>query len=325
VTLGFYLHAISLILYTLYALFCAVRQKRHGSFLIMTGFAFLGFAGINDMLLDMQVIRSIYVTDVGIIGFTLMQACALSLRLSLAFSSVERLSTQLADNNQALLDEMEERARLEREIVLLSERERRSISQELHDGLCQKLTGARLHFSVLKRRLKGETEVAAQIGTVSSLLDESVDQAYDLSRGLWPVEADQYGVSPSLEEFTRRMSENCDIAISFNQERNCTHCTNTSMIQVYRIAQEAITNAVKHAKATRIIVTLDCTPDGGIELSVCDDGIGRKMASRSSGGLGMGIMAHRATLAGGKLTVSDCENGGTLVTCVVPCEQGKGR
>lgn len=314
-----YLFSIGMILYSLVMLFRALHQGREAASLILGGFIAMGAAGINDMLCDLQLIRSVYLIHIGMFVFILFQAIALSLRFSKSFSAVERLSDELSDKNRTLEDEMAERTRLEREIVNVSEDERRRISHDLHDGLCQLLTGARLHFSALTRKLADGDRQKPEVAEVSSLLEESVNHAYDLSRGLWPVEHDTNALSPSLEELTRRLAESSGIAITFRQKRGCTACSNTGVTQVYRIAQEAITNAVKHARASRIVVVLKCRSRGELTLTVHDDGVGRNAAARTKGGLGMGIMFHRARLVDGILTVSDAEEGGTVVSCTVPC------
>ena len=161
-----------------------------------------------------------------------------------------------------------------------------------------------------------------ELTQLSTLLEASVDHAYDLSRGLWPLEQDSYGLGHSLEELTRRLAESSGIDIAFRQEGSCEECNNAGATQLYRIAQEAITNAVKHARASRIDVALICPDRTGFTLTVHDNGVGRSAASTTKGGLGMGIMAHRARVAGGSLTVADTEGGGTLVTCVIPCKAG---
>lgn len=318
----FYVICILLICYMLIMLGKAIRAKREGAFYILLGFAVLGIVSINDMLYDLQVIRSAYLMEAGMLGFIVFQACAMSLRFSRAFTSEERLSRELAEKNEVLEREIVERARLEREIVNTSEEERRRISRELHDGLCQKLTAARLHFSALMRKQGGAGRPAGELTSVSSLLEESVNQAYNLSRGLWPVEYDPHGISPSLEELTRRLSESSGIAIEFSQKRSCENCSNTALIQLYRIAQEAITNAVKHARPGRITVGLACVERTQVAMTVRDDGIGRSAATPTGGGLGISIMNHRARMIGGRLTIADADGGGTLVTCVVPCSAG---
>jgi len=315
----YYVLSMLLMCYSVVMLLKAIRSRREGAPYILLGFVVLAIAGFNDMLYDMQVIHSVYLMETGMLLFILFQAGALSLRFSKAFSSVEQLSGELTDKNLVLEQEINERNKLEREIVNISEEERRRISHELHDGLCQKLTGARLHFSVLERKLAHDGRQVPELTPVSSLLEESVNQAYDLSRGLWPVEFDPHGLSPSLEELTRRLAESSGITIEFSQERSCENCANAGMIQLYRIAQEAITNAVKHARPGRIVVGLHCVDRRMITLIVQDNGMGRSAAARTKGGLGMGIMAHRAKISNGELTIADAIGGGTLVSCSIPC------
>lgn len=104
--------------------------------------------------------------------FIMSQAFALSLRFSRAFASVERLSVELENKNTALEDEIAERAKLEREIVTVSEEERRRLSHHLHDGLCQQLTGARLRCSVLERKLGPQQTGGDEFAQLTNLLEE---------------------------------------------------------------------------------------------------------------------------------------------------------
>lgn len=316
----YYLFSAFMILYFLARLLVAVRRNRQGAGFILIGFVVLGSAGINDMLYDLQVFRSVFVMHIGLLVFVLCQAFALSLRFSMAFTAVEQLSAELADKNLSLEQEMNESNRLAREIVNVSEDERRRISYELHDGLCQQLTGARLHFSVLRRKLAGEAAQHPEWGQLAAMLEKLVDDAYDLSHGLCPVDHDGRGVSPSLEELARRLSRTSGIAIELSEDRGCPTCRYAGATQMYRIAQEAIANAVRHARADRITVTFDCADRRTMRLTVRDDGIGRDRAERSHGGLGMRIMAHRARTLDGDLEVTDAPGGGTIVTCTARCE-----
>ncbi|WP_246287702.1 sensor histidine kinase [Desulfolutivibrio sulfoxidireducens] len=156
----------------------------------------------------------------------------------------------------ALLAEMDERTRLEREIVNVSEEERRRVSHDLHDGLCQQLAGARLRCAALERRPIVERDVATEVAEISLMLKDSVSQAHDLSRGLWPVEHGPGDTGPSLAELARRMDESSGVRIGYVENLACVPCRNEHLVQFYRIAQEAVANAVKHAKPGRITITL---------------------------------------------------------------------
>lgn len=320
----YYLFALAAIGLSLSGLFRAWRQQREGASFILWGFLVLGLVGTNDMLHDMRLIHTGYFIPIGMFIFILFQALALSLRFSRAFFAVENLSAELVHKNLSLEEEMAERIRLEREIVQVSEEERRRISHELHDGLCQLLTGARLRCSVLERKVRKEGDEAAELAQLSALLEESVDQAYDLSHGLWPVEHDPKDVCTSLAGLARRTTETSGIQVAFQQKRPCEACSNSHVTQLYHIAQEAITNALKHAQPTRIQVTLDCLSRRTVTLTIQDDGIGRIAARKTKGGLGLRIMAHRARMLGGNFRIEGEEGHGTIVSCSVPCESQGG-
>lgn len=113
---------------------------------------------------------------------------------------MKKLSGDLEDRNQALNGEIRERARLEAEIVEISENERRQLSHDLHDGLCQQLTVARLYCNVLKNDMLGRAQTEHAFAQLEEMLSESVNQAYALSRGLWPVDL----APPGLNAFPRR-------------------------------------------------------------------------------------------------------------------------
>ena len=255
-------------------------------------------------------------------AFILTQAFALAQRFSNAFTSVETLSRTMDASNIALRAEMDERNRLEKEIIRVSEEERRRISHDLHDGLCQSLGGIRLRCGVLEMSPLENRDLAAKIEEISSLLGESVGQAYDLSRGLWPVEHADLGSGPNLKELAQRMSQASGVNIEYIENLACESCGNEHLVQLYRIAQEAVTNAVKHANANRIVISMECRADKVLRLMVRDDGTGRATAASSqNGGLGMRIMRYRARVIGGDFSIADAEPRGTVISCSLQCRE----
>ncbi|MYL83007.1 histidine kinase [Desulfovibrio aerotolerans] len=312
-----YLASSLLIASCLYCLYQAWRRKRDEAGLLLAGFCVLGLIGLNDMLVDMHCLPSIPLLPVGMLVFSLSQAFALAHRFSQAFASEKRLAGALVDKNLRLETEMAERNRLEQQIVTISEEERRRISLELHDGLCQGLTAARLRCDALSPEGGRKGAGGEALVRLSSLLDTLVGQAYDLSRGLWPLEHD--GVGPSFREMLRRQAESSAIPIEFHRDMPCQACPRSHLAQLYRIAQEAVANALKHARPGRIIVSLACPAGQGTVLAVRDDGCGRCRDKAPTGGLGLGIMAHRARLIGGELRILDTPGGGTEVVCTAPC------
>lgn len=315
----YFLFSFVMIACSLFMLIRAVQRGREGAVFILAGFAFLGYAGVNDMLNNMELIDSVSLIHIGMFIFVLFQAFALSLRYSNAFAVVERLSGELSDKNAVMEAEIAERNRLELEIVHVAEEARRRISYELHDGLCQQLTGARLRCLALERKTAEPEEMRTDLTQLGSLLEESVNQAYDLSRGLWPLELEADNVVRSLETLVFKLSRSSGITIDFSREGDCQQCTHAGMDKLCRIAQEAITNAVKHSRANRIAVALNCQRHRQIILTVEDNGVGITATAGTRGGLGMSIMSHRARIIGGTLSVSEAPGGGTLVTCTAPC------
>jgi signal transduction histidine kinase len=296
-----------------------VRRGHDSALFLLCGNGILGATTLYEIYLHLFSTNPETFFPIGITAFVLSQAFALAQRFSKAFTSVANLSQDMEASNIALRAEMEERNRLEREIISVSEEERRRLSHNLHDGLCQVLAGIRLRCSALERRSLADQSVAAEVSEISALLEDSVSQAYDLSRGLWPVEHANEGAGPSLEELACSVSESSGVSIEFHQNLACADCTNGHVVQLYRIAQEAVANAVKHAKPNQIVISLECGPDRRLTLSVCDDGIGRGAAARTKGGLGMRIMLHRARMIGGQVLVADAAPRGTVVVCSLTC------
>jgi signal transduction histidine kinase len=272
------------------------------------------------MLTDTQMIRSVFLIPVGMFVFVLFQSFALARRFTMAFSSVEVLSDKLEEQNEILQADMAEHIRLEHEIELVAEKERRAISRELHDGLCQQLTAARLHCSVLRRENKGRNKAVSGIEEMAGLLHGAVDHAYELSRGLWPVEHEERDLVSSLEGLVGKLRSSQPLEVSISCELACEHCHNANASPIFYIVREALQNVCKHASATRVQIVLDCRSVAQtLILRIEDDGVGRIDKQSSSGGLGLRIMAHRARSIGGELTIADRPGGGTVVSLAVPC------
>lgn len=310
--------------YLVLLIFC-FRHGYDNALLLLFGCIILVATSLSEIYINIFGTSTGTLLPLGLAAFMLAQACALARRFTKAFTDVESMSRAMEASNVALRAEMEERSRLEREIITVSEEERRRLGHELHDGLCQQLTGARLRCSALEREISSGPGLAPGFPQLSALLNEAVDHAYDLSRGLWPAEHEQMGVKPSLEAMAQRFRKSSGIPIELRQHIGCETCACGHLTQVFRIAQEAIANAVKHSRATSLSVELSCTEAGGISLAVIDNGVRRKPPPSAYGGLGLRIMAYRASVVGGDFAVSDTPGGGTTVTCTAPCRNAEPR
>jgi signal transduction histidine kinase len=232
----------------------------------------------------------------------------------------QTLERQVQDRTLALTEEMAERERLECELLEISEREQRRIGQDLHDGLCQHLTGATLAGQVLEEKLAAMNRPeAADADKVVDLMEEAINLARSLAKGLYPVEMEADGLMLALEQHASTTTElfkvscrfECDLPVLVHDTATAGH--------LYRIAQEAVGNAIKHGRARNIVIRLDASEEGTV-LSVRDDGGGLPDPLPKNRGLGLRIMAHRSGMIGGRFSARREPAGGSLVTCELNAE-----
>jgi len=228
---------------------------------------------------------------------------------------VAKRTADLTAANQKLQAEIERRVKLEQEILQISEREKRRIGQDLHDGLCQELAAAAFFLQSTARKL-GPThrQESVALTEAAQIVNANVGLARDLARGLHPVELNASGLKNALSELAYRINQ--EVPCRFH----CPHAVRvpgeTLALNLYRIAQEAAANAVEHGKPKEITISL--TRDRkGINLTIHDRGKGMA-ATAGQGRMGMHIMKYRANAIGGSLTVNSKPNDGTTVTCHVP-------
>ena len=230
---------------------------------------------------------------------------------------LDRFHRLLLETFAAQCRAMRERQRLEHEIAAVGDAERRRLGQELHDGVCQQVTAALLRCQGMETRLqRGGTVCCADFAPLSSLLAETVDDAHNVACGLCPLEPDPEALAPALRALARRTQEMAGVPCEFLAAGD-VRVPDPAMAQhLYRIAQEALSNASRHAHARRIAMELrGC--DGELTLQVQDDGAGLP-AELPTGGMGLRTMAYRAQILGGEFTVAPAPGGGARVTCRVP-------
>ncbi|SHK17833.1 PAS domain S-box protein [Rhodothermus profundi] len=217
-----------------------------------------------------------------------------------------------------IVRDLSETRRLEQEILRISDEERRSIGQDLHDGLGQMLTGMALISQSLARRLaaQGRPE-ARELEELTELIRQADQQARTLARGLIPVELEANGLQAALHRLARQTEQLFGIRCRFQTEKEVPVADNLVATHLYRIAQEALNNAVRHGQAQRITVTLKAD-DEALHLWVRDDGVGIPDKLPETRGMGLRIMHYRARLLGGHLEIRRRAEGGTEVHAVVP-------
>lgn len=208
---------------------------------------------------------------------------------------------------------------LEREVLEIAAREQQRIGQDLHDGIGQELTG----LAMLSERLAGEladesrSEARAAARIVDGL-EQALAHVRALSKGLVPVELDAEGLMAALEELAKQTSELQHLTCTFRCDEPVCILDNQTATHLYRLSQESVANALKHARARNIVISL--SDDGRlITLKIKDDGIG--IGRRRSSGMGLQIMRYRAELIRAKLTIRSVKPHGTEIVCTLPRQE----
>ena len=211
-----------------------------------------------------------------------------------------------------------ERKRLEKTILEISAREQRRIGQDLHDGLGQHLTGIAFMTKVQEQKLmeQGLPE-AGDAAKIVKLVNEAIHKTRELAHGLAPVLSDKQGLMSALGQWATEIEDifgiscrfQCFVPVLIHDDAMATH--------LYYIAREAANNAVKHAKASQIVIRLAANGDQGA-LTIQDNGCGIGNTAPGSKGMGLHLMNYRARMVGGSLDVQRVPTGGTMVTCLFP-------
>lgn len=216
----------------------------------------------------------------------------------------------------AIIRDNTDKKRLEREILQTGAREQSQLGRELHDSLGQELTGISLLAQSLARSLDGadsaHVESARRIAEAARI---AVEEVRALAGGLIPAELLPNGLPAALEALRARAERLFNLKVELRCPERLERMEDVSLIHLYRIAQEAVTNAAKHAKARKVVVSLQVRR-GRLELTVADDGTG--LREQRAEGLGLKIMRHRALTLGGTFAARARKGGGTEIACSVP-------
>jgi len=220
-----------------------------------------------------------------------------------------------------IISDLSDRRQLERQVLETAAAEQRRIGQDLHDGLCQQLGAMNFSLELLRRKaVHGNPIAATQFEKIQQLLQESIGQLRQVAHGLQPVNFRVGGLPAALRALADSTSERfkiscrarCSPAAAIEDEATAEH--------LYRIAQEATGNAIRHGKADAVHIGLIAPKAGGAALLVTDNGNGFDAGQASqSVGMGLRIMKYRADAIGAEFTVQPKRRGrGVLVCCVLP-------
>lgn len=229
-----------------------------------------------------------------------------------------RLVQATESTSLGILRDITQRKRLEREILEVSGREQRRIGRDLHDGLCQHLAGIGFLAQALARRIPPQHDVLApDAEEIARLIDEAISLAKGLTRGLLPVRLESDGLESGLVELAGHAERLFGVSCRVDTGPTRSRVDASIALHVYRIAQEALNNAIKHGHASEVVIVLG-VDSGNMTLTVQDNGIGFAVGSENGNGMGLGIMRYRARMVGGSLGVESQGTTGTTVTCRFP-------
>ncbi len=234
-----------------------------------------------------------------------------------AIQTIKISAFNLTETNEQLQQEAEDRKRLEKELLSIIERERQRIGQELHDSIGQQLTGIVFMIESLGGKLTNKSlgEESAYTEKINTCVSQAVEQTRNLAKGLHPIDLERNGLVLALQELADNTEHLFNISCVMKCEEVIRIDDIAKAINLYRITQEAITNAIKHGKANNIKIELTAK-DNCLTLMVKNDGLDFPAKPAQSKGMGLKIMQYRAEILNGSLDIHKGTDGGTVVTCV---------
>ncbi|MHC4075268.1 MAG: PAS domain S-box protein [Planctomycetota bacterium] len=227
------------------------------------------------------------------------------------------------DYIQAIMHDITDVKSLEREVITVSEREKRLIGQELHDSLGQQIAGLAFMAKVLENRIASRLpEESERAAGIARLANEAMEQSRDLAKGLHPVDLDKSDLVGVLKQLARGIESLFSVNCRLKCRGDVYIDDNDLAVNLYRIAQEGITNAIKHGRAKNINIRL-IAGESNCLLIIQNDGVSFDRVSLGREGLGMRIMQHRADIINGSLGIRKGPKGGAILTCKFPDNRGK--
>ncbi|HXA81362.1 MAG TPA: sensor histidine kinase [Opitutaceae bacterium] len=236
-----------------------------------------------------------------------------------ALISLHREQEQRVRQRTAALEQaIATRDQLQSQLFEISRRERSAIGHDLHDGLGQHLTATAIAANLLARQLATRGDPSARdASNIENLIQQGIGKTRQIARGLLLAAIEPEELIPELEELATKIREEQHVACGFTRQGDFSKLTAAVASHLFYIAQEATHNAVRHARPTRLEISL-VEERNTLVLTATDNGTGLPPLDSHQPGMGLRIMVHRAELIGGELSISRAPGSGTLVRCRVP-------
>ena len=231
---------------------------------------------------------------------------------------VEQRTADLRAAKLKLENVIEERKRLENELLEIAENERRRIGFDLHDDLGQKLTGVSMMIKGLEQRLtNGPPACLVEARKIHALMEDIINHTHNLAHQFSSLDVKGDDLAAVLKGLSANVKKMFEINCHFNLKGHIPELPKHTTVQLYKIAQEAVSNAIKHGKATQ--VTLGIARDGEhLSITIKNDGLPFSPPAGAKNRMGLRIMNYRASTIGARLEIKALEQSGTVVTCMLP-------
>jgi PAS domain S-box-containing protein len=237
--------------------------------------------------------------------------------------SAEMLDLEGEPHFVSVVRDVTEQRRLQQDIIDASDNEQRRLGHDLHDSLAQDLVALTFEIKVLRKRLSGISGDGESLDNIERRLREAIENTRRMAQGLSPVDLEQGGLETALRRLAESQSKLFGVDCHCHCEAELPVSAGMPAMHLYRIVQEASSNAIRHGKCRN--VWIDVIPSNNhITLSVTDDGQG-VIEDTGADGMGLRIMRYRANALGGRLSVSRRAEGGTCISCVCPVPQLQAR
>jgi signal transduction histidine kinase len=224
--------------------------------------------------------------------------------------------------NLKLQNVIEERKRLENELLEIAENERRRIGFDLHDDLGQKLTGVSLMMKGLEQRLAASQHPAvADARKIQVLMEDIIHHTHNLARQFSSLDVSGDDLSVVLKGLAANVKRMFEIACGFSVKGPLPGLPQHTTVQLYKIAQEAVSNAIKHGKAKQVAISL-LGQNEHLVMTIKNDGLPFMAPTGPRTRMGLRIMNYRANTIGASLEIKPQEKSGTIVTCSLPIKNG---
>ena len=235
---------------------------------------------------------------------------------------VEKRTADLKAANLKLQNLLEVRRRLETELLEIAENERKRIGFDLHDDLGQRLTGLMLKLKGLERRLSTDGHAcAADARKVLSLVEQVIEHTHDLAHHVSSLDVRGDDLLSVLKSLAGNVKKMFDLSCKFQVKGTIPALPEHTTMQLYKIAQESVSNAIKHGKATCVAIGLARNGER-LVMTVRNDGVPFSTGAQAKNRMGLRIMNFRANTIGASLEIEPDNNSGTIVTCALPVKNG---